>query len=386
MDSLILNIRPVEVLLLKVCRLSFNDKEKDEIQSLLKKITDWNHFIWLANEHGVIALVYNNLNILESLSLIKSEIRDTLWNLYLKSLARNTFLVEKFIELQQKLADIGIEAVVLKGMALEPAVYGNKGLRQMTDIDIFIDDKNECLRAWNHLKNSGYKPKPLKSPLYNKILLDFGKHLPDLYRDGISIDLHHSLFDNTGYRVDTIKFSNKRLKIVIPDHDIHFLYLVKHLNEHELKGESQLRLYIDLLQIMMSHDANITSSRFIDIAEELGLKTALFEKLFILHQIWEVPLDKEIKDRLPTEHSKKLINVFLGFLRDPKGKKGINQGLRYRKTIKDIPTLKKKLIYIRGDIFPSVSFMQDRYNVKTRTQALLYYPVRLGKILLLFLR
>jgi len=385
MNGIVLSLRSEEEILLTLCRLLFSDEHKRKIDILVKEIADWDHCIWLANEHGIVSLVYHSLEILGLLSSIPERAKSALHKLYLKSLARNTFLVEKFIELKKSLADIEIEPVVLKGMALEPAVYGNKGLRQMTDIDLYIADKDECLRAWEHLKDSGYISKPLKSSLYNKILPDYGKHVPDLYKDGISIDLHHSLFDND-HHINTINISTDAVELTIPVYDIHFLYLVKHLDYHELKGESQLRLYIDLLQLITRTDVDITSNRIIDLAEKLGLKTILFEKLFLLYQIWSVPVREDILNQLTDDQKSRAINTFLGFLRDPKGQTGINKGTRYRQTIRNIPTLRKKLIFLLGDIFPSISFMQNRYNTKTRIGACLYYPVRLGKLLLLFIR
>jgi len=385
MNGIVLSLRSEEEILLTLCRLLFSDEHKRKIDILVKEIADWDHCIWLANEHGIVSLVYHSLEILGLLSSIPERAKSTLHKLYLKSLARNTFLVEKFIELKMALAEIGIEPVVLKGMALEPAVYGNKGLRQMTDIDIYIPYEEECLKAWNRLKGIGYISKPLKSSLYNKILPDYGKHVPDLHKDGISIDLHHNLFDKD-HRIDTINTSSGPVELTIPVPHIHFLYLVKHLNYHELKGESQLRLYIDLLQIITKIDVDTTSNRIIDLAEKLGLKTILFEKLFLLHQIWSVPVKEDILNKLTDNQKTKVVNMFLWFLRDPKGQTGINKGARYRQTIRNIPTLRKKLIFLLGDIFPSISFMKNRYNTKTRIGACVYYPIRLGKLLFLFIR
>jgi len=385
MNNIKLKLSPEEELLLNLCRLSFNDENKSKIAGLVTKISDWNHFIWLANEHGIIAITFHNLEQLNLVSHIPYNAQATLKNLYLKSLARNSFLVEKFIELKKSLAEIGITPVVLKGMALEPGVYGNIGLRQMTDIDIFVQDKNACLRAWKYLKNSAYTSKLLKSPLYSKILQDFGKHMPDLYKDGISLDMHFSLFDND-HHIETLSILTEKLELTIPEYHIHFLFLAKHLCDHELRGESQLRLYIDLFQIIMSARVDIISNHVIELADKLGLKTILFEKLFLLHKIWSVPLKEDLLNQLTDNQKSNAVNIFLGFLHDPKGQTGINKGARYRQTIRNIPTLRKKFIFLLGDIFPSVSFMQSRYNTKTRIWACFYYPIRVGKLLFLFIR
>ena len=50
-----------EHLLLELCRLEFSDEQINRINSLLAVITDWPYFSNLANEHGVAALVWYNL-------------------------------------------------------------------------------------------------------------------------------------------------------------------------------------------------------------------------------------------------------------------------------------------------------------------------------------
>ncbi|MBW1613471.1 MAG: nucleotidyltransferase family protein [Deltaproteobacteria bacterium] len=382
MDKILLNLKSEEVLLLELCRLSFKDVNKKNIEDRLRNISDWDYFLWLSNEHGIIAIAFFNLEKLGLLDTIPQNVQITLKELYLKSLARNTFLTKKFIELQKYLDQVNIKPLVLKGMALEPSIYGNIGLRQMNDIDIYIDDKNKCFKAWKHLVDSGYVPKPLKSPLYKNILTDFGKHLPDLYKDGISIDLHHTLFEKE-HNIKTLNISPDTLEPNIPAFDIHFLFLAKHLDDHEQRGESQLRLYIDLLQILNKTFINITSSQIFDLAQNLGLKKILLEKLFLLNLFWGIPVEKNIIRQLSEKQKVKVTNIFIAFLRNPKGSKVKNKGAGYRKTIRNIPTMRKKLIFLIGDIFPSVSFMQSRYNTKTRIGACIYYPLRLGKLLLL---
>jgi hypothetical protein len=43
-------------------------------------------------------------------------------------------------------------------------------------------------------------------------------------------------------------------------------------------------------------------------------------------------------------------------------------------------------LYVLGDLFPSISFMKNRYKCKSTWRVLFYYPHRVGKILWLFRR
>ncbi|MDT8402616.1 MAG: nucleotidyltransferase family protein [Bacteroidales bacterium] len=385
MNSLNPKLRSEEELLLELCRLSFNSEQKNIIRELVNSESDWDYFIRLANEHGIVSSTYHSLEQLDLLSEMPENIKETLRALYLKSLARNTFLAERFIDINKTLADIGIEPVVLKGMALEPFIYENRGLRQMTDIDLHIPGKDDCINAWKHLKDSGYITKPLKSRLYKKLLADFGKHMPDLYKDGISIDLHHSLFD-IEHRIEILSLKTDRAELLVPDHDIHFLFLAKHLADHESNGESQLRLYLDLVQLFLRHGEKTGAKHLVSLAKKLDIEDVLIEKLFLLNLFWNVPVEGEILGKISPERKARATSKFIDFLRNPKGNTGRNRGAGYRKTLRNIPTMRKKLLFILGDIFPSITFMQNRYGTKTRIGACVYYPLRFGKLLLLIRR
>ena len=80
----------------------------------------------------------------------------------MKSLSRNTFNTESLGEVLRLLNDEKIKTVLLKGMALEITVYGNAGLRQMSDVDILIS-RDECIRARNILIRMDYVSLPVKS-------------------------------------------------------------------------------------------------------------------------------------------------------------------------------------------------------------------------------
>lgn len=370
----------INQLLLKLTRLSFTEEEKTSILYLLNNLEDHKQFLWMANQHGITALLYWNLRDLDLLNKLPKEISSALYNSWLKSLSRNTKLQEGFETIKEILKEAGIEAVPIKGMALEPTVYGNNGLRQMTDCD-FLVDSDRCMEAWELLISLGYKPKLQKSRLYKKIYQYYGKHLPELDKDGISFEIHHKLFDLSPEPLISEISENQRIS-VYP----HFLFLIKHLDYHEsIKGESQLRLYSDLCQIMMQCTKDIKETGILTLAHEYGLTHLFLAKIWILHTFWEIQLPDECNEMTQTIDKEKVIADFLKFLEQPKGQKpALRKATIYRKTIRAIPGIHRKLIYITGDLFPSLSYMKERYQAKTLPGTLLRYPHRFGKLLYLF--
>ena len=162
-----------------------------KISTLFSTVTDWNYFGSIANAHGVAALVYHNVEKFKLLQFIPEEVVAFLRNTLMKNLSRNEFNGETMREVLSLLNRENIITVLLKGMALELTVYGNEGIRQMSDVDILIE-KDQCLNARNILIAYGFVSLPVKSIFHKLILGNMGKHLPSLKKKGVFIEIHMS--------------------------------------------------------------------------------------------------------------------------------------------------------------------------------------------------
>lgn len=403
-----INLTPEESLMLSLSRLSFNDEQKARIRHKVKEGCNWELFVRLINDHGIIALVCTNLREMDLLGSIPPEQQNIMVNARLKSIARNTMLLEKYNRLKEFLEDIGIEPVLIKGMALELTIYGQQGLRQMNDLDILVE-RERVLEAWELLRSKGYQSVPPKSFLHKRFMVYIGKHLPELFMDGIAFELHHTLFDPTLSRISRSVTNNSKLvedsthrslvappdsyhdcrddnmvlqteydglayKILAPD--IHFLYLVKHLHYHEQHGGAQVRQYLDLCQLMEQCTRNISETGIIEMAEKHGLRNQLLQKLYIMNRFWGFKLPEQLEASVSEEEKKEGTELFIKYLRKPQ-----NEPLKFHedefiRTLGLIPGTWNKILYTIGDLAPSLTFMKFRYGTRTRIGALLYYPVR----------
>lgn len=280
----------------------------------LIKGVDWHKAIELINAHGITALAY--YNIMESGCLIPENKLKILEHGHMQSVVRNTWLTHQWKQVNTILNHEGIRHILLKGMALEHTLYGSRGLRQMNDNDILIERKN-ALKAWYLLQENGFKPSLLKSPLHKKILLDIGKHLPCLYKDGYAVEIHHSVDPFNGAR--EISVSGTRAFILSEENQLN--YLINHFYGHIISGHAQIRQYADIML-----------------------------------------LDKNTSVIMPEE-----------FIMNPD--QSGNRKAVYKNHFRSIPT-GSRLRYLIGDIFPSATWMRNRY----KSNWLLYYPVRVGKI------
>jgi len=387
--SKLVNITNEEHLLLQLCFLDLNNEQISRIHHLIGIISDWTNFCILANAHGISALVYHNLVTNKLTQDIPEKATAFLHEAFIQSLSRNTFNIKILSEILTLLNENNIKTVLIKGMSLELSVYGNSGLRQMSDIDLFIS-REECLNARKILMQAGFSSFPIKSSFHKPLLMYIGKHLPSLTKDGVSIDIHHELFHYKNHALtkklyDTsIQIKTGNEKAYLPQNQLFFLYLVKHLHSHEINNESQLRLYTDLLVLINKHYDEIINPALFDCADQAGISEILARKLGILRDIWNVPFPGWTKIYIDKWLDSETISEFLFFLKSPKGNPSFNKKHGYKNIITNIPGVHRKLLYILGDVFPSISFMKKRYRCFDSLRILFYYPHRLGKLFWLF--
>ena len=375
-----------EHLLLELCRLEFSDEQINRIKSLLAVITDWPYFSNLANEHGVAALVWYNLEKYQLHSEIPEAAAYFLKCTLMRSLGRNTFNTESMGEVLRLLNAENIKIVILKGLALENSVYGNQGLRQMSDVDILIN-RDECIKARKILISNGYVSLPVKSFFHKQILAYYGKHLPSLIKNGTSVEIHHELFGGRKNLMTKMLYDSSYMveikgeKAWFPQPQIFFLYLVKHLWLHEMNNESQLRLYTDLIVLIEKHNYEILNYNLLKCASDAGMSEILAWHLEPLRDIWGVSFPQWLNDFIDKWHNEDFVDRFFFFLRSPKNNPPGDKAGFYRHILADIPGFHRKFLFILGDLFPTVSFMKNRYKCKSTWKVLLYYPHRLGKVL-----
>ncbi|MFO7754882.1 MAG: hypothetical protein R6V34_02755, partial [Bacteroidales bacterium] len=195
---------------------------------------------------------------------------------------------------------------------------------------------------------------------------------------GISFEMHHSLFE--GEDIPQRLQEGPDPGILSPR--LHFLFLVRHLHYHEMvQGESQLRLYTDLLMMLKKYGAELLKTDLYRMAEELGMGDMLEEKLFLLERFF-IDTDNTIPDdpgTIPGEQ--RVISRFIDFLDNPKDNvAGISRRKNYRQRIRNIPGHRRRYIYIMGDIFPSYRYMSHRYNTGNRLLLSLLYLHRIAKL------
>lgn len=322
-------------LLLILCRFPFNEEDRKIMSDLLSEVKDWQKMVELINAHGIIALAAYNIREAGLESHIPEDAMAKLDNGWRQSMVRNSWLTERWKEVNKILAEAGIKHILLKGMALEYNLYGAKGLRQMTDNDILVK-REDALKGWELLQQKGFSPELIKSSLHKKILCEIGKHLPCLYKDGYAIEIHHKQYEEMqGDEKNVFDPINEAVEIQISDtrawilpKQIQLKHLIDHFKKHAEGGEMPLRLYADIVLLDKIAD--------IEIPDDFILNPQQNYKAKYLRAVYKTAVNS------------------------------ISKKDRFR--------------YLCGDIFPSVKWMKKRYKCNTLL-AILRYPFRVGKLL-----
>jgi hypothetical protein len=370
-------------LLLHLSRTTFSDDERLLAVEYSRSLTDWKFFTDLSVRHGVAALVWQNITDLSLTDMVPAPERDIFEGLRLKTIARVTYITSATAEIVSMLENEGIRALLLKGQALEHTVYGSRGLRQMSDADLLVS-RQDILRARDILSRAGFVSGPLKSPLYRHIILDLGNHLPELHRGGMTVDLHHGLFGvrgaaivSSGMKKPGIISAVGRDFYILPP-ETAFLCLVNHICKHERKGEFQLRLYTDIYLLVNKYAHDVFNKNLASDAEQAGILSEVKTVLAILSFAYGLKIPDELS--ATGDYAKEIAGIFMDNIRQPALVKGRSRRDIYIENLRSLKDVRRKMIFIAGDLFPSTEFMKRRYGCRTTLSALSRYPHRMGKL------
>ncbi|MDJ0616367.1 MAG: nucleotidyltransferase family protein [Calothrix sp. MO_192.B10] len=144
-----------EIELLFCCAgTSIDDKTVERIQVLLQEDINWSYLVDMAACHGVIPLLYQNLNNI-SPKTIPQTVLSQLQTIFHTNTAQNLFLSHELLKLLNLFEANGISAIPFKGPILAAQAYGNLSLRTYCDLDILVREE-DFLKAKDLLKSQGY--------------------------------------------------------------------------------------------------------------------------------------------------------------------------------------------------------------------------------------
>jgi hypothetical protein len=145
-------------LLLAASSPDLRDLDLNHIRPLLHQPLDWNATLRLADQHGTISLLYQNLAPLPD--IVPPAVLASLRQSYERNIHKSLFLTRELIRILDCLGGLGIDVIPYKGVVLSQVYYGDMALRQSGDMDLFVR-REDVTRIKRAVRALGYTPRVL---------------------------------------------------------------------------------------------------------------------------------------------------------------------------------------------------------------------------------
>jgi hypothetical protein len=335
----------------------------------------WQGVYQLAHKENLVPLLYG---ILRHQSVLPIALEKTFSIVYYRNACRNSLLFRESALLIHALQQQGIHVLVLKGAALAEVVYRDIALRPMSDIDLLVQPR-QLVEARQVLSALGFRL--IGMELHTGYTEEFRSEETwcKVGAVNVAIDLHWGLFNRLYYQnrlpLDWLWKTAQPLQIdTTSTHTLgtsaQVLYLCAHLLLHH-DGEGYL-WFQDIAEIITAHPT-LNWEEILAQAEAWNLVIPLKYCLTVLADRWQVSIPKTVLTHLSrleispaeTKLSRHLASRHLGislrlFLADLSGAANWQQRLRFA----------------WNTLFPTRSYMQQRFQIPKTMPIWIYYPYR----------
>ncbi len=281
------------------------DPSKDDIKFIHNYLNDphldINTLIALANQHGILPLIYKSLKkLLQSNSILDTNHSTLLADFktaYTQIAQRNILMSAELIRIMKLLERNNIKALAFKGPTLSQIAYGDITLRQFGDLDILI--KKENLNEIDLiLKKSNYQRvlqlTKKEEALWIKYAHDIGFYHPN---KNIMLELHWKMMlEQHPIQLNNINFFDKIQQIELNRNLIAtfstenlLIYLCIHGSKHLYE---RLEWVIDIDRLIRNNkvDWNIMNS----LTNDRNYSKMLYLGLEISYSLFMTPLPQNI--------------------------------------------------------------------------------------------
>jgi len=217
------------------------------------------------------------------------------------------------------LKENNIDAIAFKGPTLAQMAYGDIALRQYTDLDILIDEK-DIYKATILLIDNEYKTQNSISLLKNRKFLeldnDFNIFSPN---NKVHIELHWRLFrKNIGNHINFSDHYKHKLNINISNNKIHTLSLetlLVYLCIHGAKHTWERVEWINDINLLIIKNHHILNwNRIYHSADKMDSITALLLSLSIIKKLFNTNIPPYLLKEINTSSIKSLTTKSLTFM------------------------------------------------------------------------
>ncbi|MBX6362675.1 MAG: nucleotidyltransferase family protein [Gemmatimonadetes bacterium] len=298
--------RAAEMELLVACaHPRLDGARRARIAALLERRLDWDRAIRLARRHGLLPLLYQNLD-RAGRQQVPAESLATLRAFFVENAVRSLELAGELITLLRLFAEAGVTAVPYKGQAMAARLYGGPGLRQAGDLDILVAPEAYDA-ARRVLLARGYEPRHALSAAKQAIMRDRWHCEPFEHPAGFAVELHWAFtswrllapldLHTVAPRLEHARLGGASLPM-LGDEDL-LLVLCIHGARHLW---SRLEWVVNVAVVGERLDA-AAWERILGRATPLGCQRAVLLGAVVAHRILDMPLPAAVLARAAADRA-----------------------------------------------------------------------------------
>ncbi|MGJ5675495.1 MAG: nucleotidyltransferase domain-containing protein [Nostochopsis sp.] len=280
----------LEIELLLCCaRASISPETAERIKTLLQQQINWTYLIKIADIHGAMPLLYQNLKTICP-EAVPVDILAQLRHRFHANALHNHLLTQELLKLLSLLQEHNICAVPFKGPVLAASAYGNLSLRQFGDIDILVHKQDyskakELLMAdgYSMLHDSEHEGECLQAQMWNIVRQ-------------VNVDLHYGIppqqfhFDTEGFweRLQPFSLYDTTILTLSPEDHISILCI------NWYKGHwRKLSDICDIAAMVCAHP-KMDWPKVLEQVQRWRIRRILYIPLCLARDVLETPLPEEI--------------------------------------------------------------------------------------------
>ncbi|OQA02323.1 MAG: hypothetical protein BWY70_00046 [Bacteroidetes bacterium ADurb.Bin408] len=291
-------------LILLTATRQVSDSLIELLRELLKNQVDWSFFVQFSVSQGTAPFFYKIIKEHHLETLVPESVFNAVQGSYYHVLSKNVRAQEELKKILKIFNDASIKTLLIKGMASAEYIYGDPGLRPMSDIDLLVENK-QLLTAEQLLFDMGFvNTEPYKS--YKLRTLNIYNHLNAFQNSRVKIELHHDLSSSHHIiRFPTEKVWDGAQIVNFGDENTHILkdewnliYLSIHLVSHFIKKNIRLNNFVDIAELIKVKQDKIDWSFIAEQCKIYNIRLPVFRAFSISRTYFHAPVPNEVIHQL----------------------------------------------------------------------------------------
>jgi len=367
-----------EQFILLCARITATSPIIKQIKALINLNLLWDNIENLAKRNGVAPLIYKTLTHKKLAQFVPEAVLKRFSKYYYQSLTLNLYLLANLKTVTDKFAEANIETIILKGALLSTFVYGDIGLRPMSDLDILVRKQDiekavEVLLSLQYTTEIVYQGNFQQSRFHQLApFVSSDKHtMIELHRHIVSDDLPYNI-DITKYWSNSVVYQANDLTTCRFSAENLLQHLCVHIEKHYDEG-IRYGWLCDIAELVKKYNSEINWNYLISSSFEQNIVQAVYKNLLLCKHYLDVQMNFDLEALNPNATEYDFNRLLCSYISN-EGNKA--KGDKYIHNFLQIKGMPHKFRFLLDDFFPSPQYMIQRYKIRKRYLLAGYYIVR----------